>query len=27
LETFTILLCGCSPELRGVEQAKEVGKL
>lgn len=27
LETFTILLRGGSPELRGVEQAKEVGKL
>jgi len=27
LETFTVLLRGGSPELRGVEQAKEVGKL
>ena len=27
LETFTILLRGGSPELRGIEQAKEVGKL
>ena len=27
LETFTVLLRGGSPELRGIEQAKEIGKL
>jgi hypothetical protein len=27
LETFAVLLRGGSPELRGIEQAKEVGKL